>query len=96
LSGPTGPCGREDLCRHVQNIVDDDEDEHDGEEKLEKDKTSPDHFDASEIELDPEALGMVTAADDAHKGVTDEKLKRSDKRNKKPETIGREDSTFVP
>jgi hypothetical protein len=46
--------------------------------------------------LDPEALGMVTAADDAHKGVTDEKLKRSDKRNKKPETIGREDSTFVP
>jgi hypothetical protein len=74
--------------------IDDDDDEEDedgeddGEEKAEEDKTSPDQFDASEIELDPEALGMAIATDDAHKGVTDEKLKHSDKRKKEPETIG--------
>jgi hypothetical protein len=73
----------------VDDDEEDDEDgEGDGEVKPEEDKTSPDQFDASEIELDPEALAMATAADDVHKGVTDEKLKHSEKKNKEPETIG--------
>jgi hypothetical protein len=83
----------ENICVVISKTyeVDDDEEDEDGEgdgqEKREEEKTSPDQFDASQIELDPEALDMATAADGVHKGVTDEELKRSGERKKEPEAI---------
>jgi hypothetical protein len=77
----------------VDDEEEDGDDEGDGEEKREEDKTAPDQFDASEIELDPEALGIATVPDDDHEGVTDENRKHSGEsaavvKKKQPETIG--------
>jgi hypothetical protein len=56
-----GPCGREHLCRHFQTYeVDDDEEDEDDEVGFERRrevvKDFTDQFDASDTELDPEAL----------------------------------------
>lgn len=89
--GWTKAPAEESFCKIISKTyeVDDEEtDNGDEEEKPEEDKITPDQFDASEIELDPEALGIATVPDYAHKGVTDKKLKYSEEKKKEPEIIG--------
>jgi hypothetical protein len=79
----------ENICVVISKTyeVDDEDDEEDKPEE----KTAPDEFDG-EIELDPEAIGIAAVSDDAHKGVTDEKLEHREESaavvKKEPETIG--------